>query len=346
MKSMTTLFYFMSISIPLVLLQSQPPSQEIDFDSMNMGSGYPSWSYDEKYIAFSTVINNDVWVINSDGTDLRNLTGEFNSYDELPHWSPKTNDLAFSSDRSRDRDIWIMNFETAESFNFTPEIEGVKRVFSWSPDGSYLAFVAISLEDGNPSSVWVKSIDGSTLTEIFSSNIYEIRSLTWSPDSSRIMFYGVNENTTGVWVSAIDDPNPQALKTILHDPAWSPINPALVASYTPCAEWGFNIVLFNIESQRTEQLTDDCSAIRLQPLWSPDGELLLYNTVPFGLGVININEQTHFLTTNFEGEIFFPSWSPTSERVAFAGYDGDRWDIWVMNADGSNFINLTAPVEN
>ena len=38
-----------------------------------------------------------------------------------------------------------------------------------------------------------------------------------------------------------------------------------------------------------------------------------------------------------------PSWSPDSKKIAFAGYDRDidRFDIFLMNADGSNFERMT-----
>ena len=36
-----------------------------------------------------------------------------------------------------------------------------------------------------------------------------------------------------------------------------------------------------------------------------------------------------------------PAWSPDFRRIAFASDRDGNFDIWVMNADGSNQINLT-----
>ncbi|KPJ93939.1 MAG: hypothetical protein AMJ55_07175 [Gammaproteobacteria bacterium SG8_15] len=37
-----------------------------------------------------------------------------------------------------------------------------------------------------------------------------------------------------------------------------------------------------------------------------------------------------------------PVWSPTGERIVFHGYRTERGgNIWIMNAHGSNAINLT-----
>jgi Tol biopolymer transport system component len=37
----------------------------------------------------------------------------------------------------------------------------------------------------------------------------------------------------------------------------------------------------------------------------------------------------------------YPSWSPNRSRIAFQSLRGENWEIYVMNADGSNPVNLT-----
>jgi len=36
-----------------------------------------------------------------------------------------------------------------------------------------------------------------------------------------------------------------------------------------------------------------------------------------------------------------PEWSPDGSKIAFGSGAEEKFDIWVMNADGSNKINLT-----
>jgi dipeptidyl aminopeptidase/acylaminoacyl peptidase len=57
-------------------------------------------------IAFDN--HDDVWVIDADGTDLRQLTSS-PGHDFDPSWSPDGAQIAFRSERSGDTEIWLMN---------------------------------------------------------------------------------------------------------------------------------------------------------------------------------------------------------------------------------------------
>jgi len=86
----------------------------------------PRWSPDGSKIAFASdmtktfgqrflrVRNRDIWVMNADGSGLRQLT--WHSADDIePAWSPDGDQIVFASNRSRSAydadnyDLWIMN---------------------------------------------------------------------------------------------------------------------------------------------------------------------------------------------------------------------------------------------
>jgi WD40-like Beta Propeller Repeat len=58
----------------------------------------------------------------------------------------------------------------------------------------------------------------------------------------------------------------------------------------------------------------------------------LFTINPDGTG------QTQLTST---GDARGPKWSPDGTKIAFYRLIGDNWDIWVMNADGSGFTQLT-----
>ncbi|MCL5986908.1 MAG: hypothetical protein M1371_10175 [Actinobacteria bacterium] len=51
-----------------------------------------------------------------------------------------------------------------------------------------------------------------------------------------------------------------------------------------------------------------------------------------------------FLLIGCSGVIFYPygpAWSPDGSKIVFGSGSKSKGEIWVMNADGSNKINLT-----
>jgi Tol biopolymer transport system component len=70
----------------------------------------PAWSPDGSQIAFSSnrAGSYDIWLMSSDGTNLRQLTDDFD-WDRAPSWSPDGSRIAFGRKAAnRIIDIWIL----------------------------------------------------------------------------------------------------------------------------------------------------------------------------------------------------------------------------------------------
>ena len=96
-----------------------------------------SWSPDGAQIAFvSRPIggDNDVWVMNSDGTSARQITnlGDVGTLD----WSP--DGQRFLVSRNDSRGLWVVDVEGRDPTRLTDDQGSSAR---WSPDGSRIAFV-------------------------------------------------------------------------------------------------------------------------------------------------------------------------------------------------------------
>ncbi len=70
------------------------------------------WSPSREQIAFvsNDSGNDEIWVINRDGSELRQLTrDDFNWWDKHPSWSPDGNQIVFWSNRTGHGQIWVMD---------------------------------------------------------------------------------------------------------------------------------------------------------------------------------------------------------------------------------------------
>lgn len=87
---------------------------------------YPMWSPDGAKITFS--FDDDIWVINSDGTELTQLTSTRDVREVLPSMSNDGQRIVFASDRKMDAsyfgpqgdfNIWVMNYDGSEMTQLT-----------------------------------------------------------------------------------------------------------------------------------------------------------------------------------------------------------------------------------
>jgi len=188
--------------------------------------------------------------------------------------------------------------------------------------------------------------DGSGARTIFQSP-QEIHDLAWSPVGTRFAFVhgeAVSRQVTVVSADGIDqkhiiDRRPPTLGWGL---SWSPDGRRVAI---PCAPnpAAFTICLIDVDAGkppsplRFVQSSDN----GLNLSWSPDGTRLAY--APEGgnekIGIIDLRQMS-VVSSGRSGRQ--PAWSPDGKRISFAAYtDGGSDDIFVMDADGSNFNRLT-----
>ncbi len=109
-----------------------------------MGAGIvyePAWSPVSDEIAFvSTESQNDeIWVVNRDGSKIRQLTKNSWEWDKSPSWSPDGQQIVFMSNRTGNQQLWIMNTDGSDQ----------KLLMGWDSWTPY--------NDWAP--VWVKYLD-------------------------------------------------------------------------------------------------------------------------------------------------------------------------------------------
>ena len=127
-------------------------------------------------------------------------------------------------------------------------------------------------------------------------------------------------------------------------PAWSPDGShiAFVSDRTGHSE----IYIMNADGSNVVRRTFSESFTR-NPAWSPDGARIAYSSSSNGganISVVGAMSGSPSVLFETPGRIAAPSWSPDGTKLALVSdsYAYDFvWDIFTINADGTNFTALT-----
>jgi tol-pal system beta propeller repeat protein TolB len=214
--------------------------------------------------------------------------------------------IAFTSTRGEDERGDIYVMESVGSSSRLTSHTAAEGGPAWSPDGAQLAFH--SNRDGS-FEIYVVNDDGSGLENI-TNNPNSDESPAWSPDGERIAFVSGRDGRNDIFVMNKDGHNPVNLTESLisgNNPTWSPD--------------GMKIAFqANIESTRAIFIMD------------ADGKNL------------------HRLTYQSDFWCEEPAWSPQEDKITFRGGDTShspiKWDIYVINADGTGLMNVTDHLGN
>src|SRR6266545_1488488 len=175
---------------------------------------------DGERIAFAS--NNgetfDIYVINADGSGLRQLTSD-PATDRFPAWSPDGSRITFSSDRNGQSDIYVMNTDGSQVQQLTNDAAG-DFVPAWSPDGDRIAFAKGRMEQ---SDVYVMNSDGSALRQL-THDPASAGAPAWSPDGNAMVFASDRDGDYDIYTMHADGSALEKLTDLPDDeglPAWS-----------------------------------------------------------------------------------------------------------------------------
>ena len=152
------------------------------------------WSPDRTKIAFlsGTYPQQQVYTINTDGTNLKNLTDnpQHQVYNVKLFWSPDSSRIAYYQGKAGDfggekQDIWAIDINTGTAKNLTQKPQKYDAL-SWSPDGKLIAFAT---GDFNQQKLYTINAGGGKLNQLAPRlGMSGISELSWSSDSHKIAF--------------------------------------------------------------------------------------------------------------------------------------------------------------
>jgi Tol biopolymer transport system component len=128
---------------------------------------------------------------------------------------------------------------------------------------------------------------------------------------------------------------------------------ACMARADESAPW--QIYLLNSSTGERIRLTETDSNERT-PRWSPDGRKLVFasdrdgNREIYVMDVAGASQgETAAALRNLsqhKAPDWQPAWSPDGARVAFSSYRDDNWELYLVDADGTNLLRMTDHPEN
>ena len=182
----------------------------------------PTWSPDGTEILFGAYGDSsaDIFVVNADGSDLRNLTN--NDFDEgFAAWSQDGTQIVYVTRANDQDDIRIMDADGGNIRQLTDD--AASDTFpAWSPNGEQIAFQS---DREGYFRIYLIDVDGSNL-HLLSDSEGDSYEPAWSPDGQQIVFASYRESTgADLYIINADGTNIQRLTSNDYEdrlPAWRP----------------------------------------------------------------------------------------------------------------------------
>lgn len=341
------------------------------------GDEAPAASPDGTRVAFMSTRNGawDLYVVNADGSGLTRLT-EDEYVDGLPAWGPDSKTLFFVSKRDDEWAIWAIDVESkasAKLFELGGDLDGkihegtsrgwTEERITWAPP----AAPAPEPQVAAASNLNTSYLTGTIAFPVFENGIYNIYTARtdgsqrrllipeasqpdFNADGSQIAYRSWKTDQRGLFSSPVETLIPwniqQRVAVESGRPVWS--DDGKVILFQSYEEPDRKPRIYHTAGDSYKTILSDKSGkyidiFGIDPDWMPDGSVVYAEKECEKCGLFRVSlDGTVLAQLTDHPADEAPAVSPDGNRVAFMSTRDGVWDIYVVNADGTDLTRLTA----
>jgi Tol biopolymer transport system component len=338
---------------------------------------YPAWSPDGTQIVFvstrdgwptlpdyeppgydpETFGDEEIYIMNADGSDQRNLTNNPRQDDTFPAWSRDGQHLIYSrygcltilnvNNPSEPTQLSKGNCAGTDSGHFPdwfqPGKSATIETVSCAPAISFMD------ERNGQTDIFAINSDGSGLRQLTNDAAREL-AMNWSPDGTLLAFQrSEQDGPDDLYLMNLDGSGLVNLTRNPGDdwsPAWSP-DGSQIAFYS---QRSTGQALYIIElsgmlgKDELAPVLIPSTAMGAWPSWSPDGKQIAYRQELPGndeIFVIDADGSNPINLTDHRANDLSPDWSPDGKTIVFESIRDGNYEIYAVNPDGTHLRRLT-----